>query len=104
MNRQLHRRAGCRAAASIVAVAALGLAAAACSSSNSAGSSAGGDVTISINCAPPTTSPKQYKEWNEDVAIFEKQNPTITIDSVYENPGEVPASFTAMLDAGNEPT
>jgi ABC-type glycerol-3-phosphate transport system substrate-binding protein len=103
MNRQLHRRAGCRAAASIVAVAALGLAAAACSSSNSAGSSAGGDVTISINCAPPTTSPKQYKEWNEDVAIFEKQNPTIKIQSIYTSPCEVPATFTAMLKAGTEP-
>jgi ABC-type glycerol-3-phosphate transport system substrate-binding protein len=103
MNRQLHRGAGCRAAASIVAVAALGLAAAACSSSNSAGSSAGGDVTISINCAPPTTSPKQYKEWNEDVAIFEKQNPTIKIQSIYTSPCEVPATFTASLNAGTEP-
>jgi ABC-type glycerol-3-phosphate transport system substrate-binding protein len=103
MNRQLHRGAGCRAAASIVAVAALGLAAAACSSSNSAGSSAGGDVTISINCAPPTSSPKQYKEWNEDVAIFEKQNPTIKIQSIYSSQCEVPATFTAALKAGTEP-
>jgi len=60
-------------------------------------------VTISINCAPPTTSPKQYKEWNEDVAIFEKQNPTIKIQSIYTSPCEVPATFTAMLKAGTEP-
>jgi ABC-type glycerol-3-phosphate transport system substrate-binding protein len=103
MNRQVHRRAGCRAAISVVAVTALGLAAAACSSSNAASSSGGGDVTISINCAPPTSSPKQYKEWNEDVAIFEKQNPTITIKSIYTSPCEVPATFTAMLKAGTEP-
>ena len=60
-------------------------------------------MTISINCAPPTTSPKQYKEWNEDVAIFEKQNPTIKIQSIYTSPCEVPATFTASLKAGTEP-
>jgi ABC-type glycerol-3-phosphate transport system substrate-binding protein len=103
MKRQLLRRGGWRAATSIVSVAVLGLAAAACSSTNSAGSSGGGDVTITINCAPPTTSPKQYKEWNEDVALFQKQNPTITIKSIYTSPCEVPATFTASLKAGTEP-
>jgi ABC-type glycerol-3-phosphate transport system substrate-binding protein len=104
MSRRLHRRAGRRKVAGITVVAALGLGVAACSSSTAAnGSASGGHVTISVDCAPPASSPAQHKEWNEDVAIFEKQNPTITIDSVYENPCEVPASFTAMLDAGNEP-
>ncbi len=108
MIRRLHRRAGPehrrRAMAGITVVAALGLGAAACSSSpaTSAGGS-GGHVTISVDCAPPASAPQQHKEWNEDVAIFEKQNPNITINSIYENPCEVPASFTAMLDAGNEP-
>ena len=60
-------------------------------------------MTISVDCAPPASAPQQHKEWNEDVAIFEKQNPNITINSIYANPCEVPASFTAMLDAGNEP-
>jgi ABC-type glycerol-3-phosphate transport system substrate-binding protein len=108
MSRRLHRRAGPasrRRIAGIPVVAALVLGAAACSSSATAtGSASGGHVTISVDCAPPASAPQQHKEWNEDVAIFEKQNPTITIDSVYENPCEVPASFTAMLDAGNEPT
>ncbi|MFY9929078.1 MAG: extracellular solute-binding protein [Streptosporangiaceae bacterium] len=89
--------------AGITVIAALGLAAAACSSSPSSSSSASGHVTISVDCAPPASSPAQHKEWNEDVATFEKQNPNITVNSVYENPCEVPASFTAMLDAGNEP-
>jgi ABC-type glycerol-3-phosphate transport system substrate-binding protein len=91
--------------AGITVVAALGLGAAACSSSPAAtnASSSSGPVTISVDCAPPASAPQQHKEWNEDVALFEKQNPNITINSIYENPCEVPASFTAMLRAGNEP-
>ena len=60
-------------------------------------------MTISVDCAPPASSPNQHKEWLEDVALFEKQNPNITVNSIFENPCEVPASFTAMLKAGNEP-
>ncbi|HEX4657330.1 MAG TPA: sugar ABC transporter substrate-binding protein, partial [Streptosporangiaceae bacterium] len=67
---------------SVTAVAALGLAAAACSSSTSAGSSGDGHVTISVNCEPPPTAVAQHKEWIEDVALFEKANPNITIKSV----------------------
>lgn len=106
MNRRLHRRdVTGRRVAGIAVFAALGLAAAACSSSPAASSSgsSGGHVTISVDCAPPASSPVQHKEWLQDVAIFEKQNPNITINSVFENPCEVPASFTAMLRAGNEP-
>jgi ABC-type glycerol-3-phosphate transport system substrate-binding protein len=89
--------------AGITVVAALGLGAAACGSTPAPSSSASGHVTISVDCAPPASSPQQHKEWNEDVATFEKENPSITIDSIYENPCEVPASFTAMLGAGTEP-
>jgi ABC-type glycerol-3-phosphate transport system substrate-binding protein len=104
MSRQLHRRAGCRKIAGVAAVAALGLAASACSSSSSSsGSSASGPVTISVDCAPPASSPVQHKEWNEDVAIFHKKNPNITIQSIYTSPCEVPATFTAKLRAGTEP-
>jgi ABC-type glycerol-3-phosphate transport system substrate-binding protein len=95
----------------VVAFAAVGLVlatAAACSSSNSSGGNtaagSGGKVTISIDCAPPAAQqPVQNKEWLEDVATFEKANPTITIDSVYNYPCDaVPATFTAMLRAGTE--
>jgi ABC-type glycerol-3-phosphate transport system substrate-binding protein len=104
MSRQLRRRGGCRQIAGVAAVAALALAAAACSSSSSgSGTSAGGKVTISVDCAPPASSPVQHKEWNEDVATFEKQNPNITIQSIYTSPCEVPATFTAKLRAGTEP-
>jgi ABC-type glycerol-3-phosphate transport system substrate-binding protein len=70
-------------------------------SSSTAASSA--PVTISIDCAPPASEqPVQHKEWLEDIAIFEKANPSITINSVYNYPCESPPTFTAMLRAGTE--
>jgi ABC-type glycerol-3-phosphate transport system substrate-binding protein len=106
----MYKRLRHRPVIAAVAVVGIVLAAAACSS-NSASSNAsagsggsGGKVTISIDCAPPAAQqPVQNKEWLEDVAIFEKANPTITIDSVYNYPCDaVPATFTAMLRAGTE--
>jgi ABC-type glycerol-3-phosphate transport system substrate-binding protein len=102
MSRQLRRRGGCRQIAGVAAVAAVGLAAAACSSTP-ASSAGGGKVTISVDCAPPSSSPAQHKEWLEDVGTFQKQNPDITIQSIYTSPCEVPATFTAKLRAGTEP-
>ncbi len=110
MRRRLPRRLPRRfpRRASYVVVAAGLAAVAACSSSsntssgNSSGAS-GGHVTISVDCAPPSTEPPQYKEWNEDVAIFEKANPNITIHSIYAAQCIVQGTFTAMLDAGTEP-
>ena len=102
-DRLRHRRV-----VAVAAVAGTVLAAAACSSNSASSSgpagSAGGKVTISINCAPPAAqAPAQHKEWLEDVAIFEKANPNITIKSVYNYPCDaVPATFTAMLRAGTE--
>jgi ABC-type glycerol-3-phosphate transport system substrate-binding protein len=95
-----------RPLAGIAAAAGLILAVAACSSGSSSGGSAssGGHVTVSIDCAPPAAQqPVAHKEWIEDIAIFEKANPNITIDSVYNYPCDaVPATFTAMLRAGTE--
>ncbi|HEY6494759.1 MAG TPA: extracellular solute-binding protein [Trebonia sp.] len=104
----MYQRLRHRPVVAVVAVAGLVLTAAACSSSGSSntGAGSGGKVTISINCAPTQAQdPVQHKEWLEDVAIFEKANPTITIDSIYNYPCEAPggAQFTAMLRAGNEP-
>jgi ABC-type glycerol-3-phosphate transport system substrate-binding protein len=102
MSRHIHRWSGSRKFAAVTAVAALGLGAAACSSSP-APSASGGKVTISINCAPAAAQfPVQHREWLEDVATFQKANPTITIDSRYNYPCETPATFTAMLRAGTE--
>src|ERR1700760_2771280 len=98
-----------RPVVAVAAAAGIVLAAAACSSSSassggSAAAGAGGKVTISIDCAPPAAqAPVQHKEWLEDVATFEKANPNITINSVYNYPCDaVPAQFTAMLRAGSE--
>jgi ABC-type glycerol-3-phosphate transport system substrate-binding protein len=104
MSRQRYRLPGYRRVAAVVAVASMGLAAVACSSSASPAASSGGKVTVSINCAPPAAQfPVQHKEWLEDVAAFEKANPNITIQSIYNYPCETAATFTAMLRAGNEP-
>jgi ABC-type glycerol-3-phosphate transport system substrate-binding protein len=100
-----------RPVVAVAAAAGLILAAAACSSNTSttggsagAAGAAGAKVTVSIDCAPPSAQdPVQHKEWLEDVAIFEKANPNITIDSIYNYPCEVPATFTAMLRSGTEP-
>jgi ABC-type glycerol-3-phosphate transport system substrate-binding protein len=96
----------------VAAVAGIVLTAAACTSSSSnstastnstSSATASAPVTISIDCAPPASQqPQQNKEWLEDVAIFEKANPNITIKSDYNYPCETAATFTAMLRAGTE--
>src|ERR1700734_2092848 len=102
MSRQRYRLARYRVVAAAPAVAVLGVAASACSSSPA--SNSGGDVTVSINCAPTQAQdPVQHKEWIADVATFEKANPTITITSVYNYPCTNLPTFTAQLRAGTEP-
>jgi ABC-type glycerol-3-phosphate transport system substrate-binding protein len=60
-------------------------------------------VTISIDCAPPPSEPVDVKEWNQDIASFEKANPNITVHSINTYPCEpTPAAFTAELDGGTE--
>ena len=97
-----------RQVVAVAAAAGLVLAAAACSSNSASSSSgtagSGGKVTISINCAPTQAQdPTQHKEWVADIAIFEKANPNITVNSIYNYPCENTTTFTAMLRAGNEP-
>jgi len=126
MNSRQPYRLRYRPIVAVAAVAGIVLTAAACTSSStsstpsattstsaSSGSTAStsttpaassSPVTISIDCAPPASQqPQQHKEWQEDVAIFEKANPSITINSVYNYPCESPPTFTAMLRAGTEP-
>jgi ABC-type glycerol-3-phosphate transport system substrate-binding protein len=103
-------RASYRKAAGITLAATLGLGAvAACSSSGSTSSSGSNasssnqHVSITVACAPTSSEQPQYKMWNEDVAAFEKANPTITIDSIYATQCIVPATQTAQFAAGTEP-
>jgi ABC-type glycerol-3-phosphate transport system substrate-binding protein len=103
MSRKRYRLAGYRTVAAVAAVAGMGLVASACSSSP-APSASGGKVTVSINCAPTAAQdPVQHREWVQDVATFEKANPNITIDSVYNYPCTNLPVFTAQLRAGTEP-
>jgi ABC-type glycerol-3-phosphate transport system substrate-binding protein len=102
MSRNRYRLA-CYRLVAVAAVAGLGLAAAACSSSPAQNAS-GGDVTISINCAPTQAqNPVQHKEWLEDVTTFEKANPNIKIVSIYNYPCTDLPTLTAQLRAGTEP-
>src|ERR1700689_4572456 len=102
MSRQRYRLARYRGVAAVAPVAGLGLAAAACPSSPA--SNSGGNVTVSINCAPTQAQdPVQHKEWLEDVATFEKANPNITIASVYNYPCTNLPTFTSQLRGGTEP-
>jgi ABC-type glycerol-3-phosphate transport system substrate-binding protein len=108
MSRQ-RPRSRYRLVAALATAAGLVLTAAACSSSNSSSSGSAngggsGKVSLSVDCAPPSAQmPVQHKEWTEDIAIFEKANPNITINSVYNYPCENPPTFTAMLRGGTEP-
>src|ERR1700735_819158 len=102
MSRQRYRLARYRVVAAVAAVAGLRLAP--CASPSSPASNSGGNVTVSINCAPTQAQdPVQHKEWVADVATFEKANPTITITSVYNYPCTNLPTFTAQLRAGTEP-
>jgi ABC-type glycerol-3-phosphate transport system substrate-binding protein len=109
MGSRSSRRLRYRKVAGVSAVAAIGLGAiAACSSSggsttSDSNSTGNQHVTISVACAPPSAEQPQYKEWNEDVATFEKANPNITIQSIYAAQCVVPAQQTAQFAAGTEP-
>jgi multiple sugar transport system substrate-binding protein len=75
---------------------------AACSSSPSSDNSATGNVTISVNCEPPTSDPIDRKTFVADIAIFEKANPNIHITPKDEFPCDDPKTFTAKLAGGQE--
>ena len=93
--------------AALLLAATVGLTAAACGSSSSKTTtpqkSADGKVTISIDCAPPTSKPIPRKQWFDDIAAFEKQNPNVTVKSIDTFPCETPALFTAALSGHTEP-
>lgn len=72
---------------------------AACSSSPS-GDSANGKVSITVNCEPPTSDPIDRKNFVDDIAIFEKAHPNITIVPKDEFPCDDPKTFDAKLAGG----
>lgn len=88
-----------RKAAAVALVAGLGLSLTACSTkSDDKDATAGGKVTITVDCQPVGAQKELLKNWNDDVAEFQKQNPDIVIKSV--SVGEQcnnPPDFTARL-------
>ncbi len=107
-----------RRSAVAVVVGALAFSAAACSSSADDKSS-GGDsgkssdaaapldpatkVTITADCQPPTTKPAERKQWDDDIAAFNKIYPNVTIKATDGSPCEEPAKFTAQLAGKTQP-
>ncbi|HJP79801.1 MAG TPA: extracellular solute-binding protein [Pseudonocardiaceae bacterium] len=84
------------AALALAAGGALGLVA--CSSSSDSGS--GGDVSITVNCWPPTSDPIDRKNFSDDIASFEKIHPNIHITPKDEYPCDDPKTFQAKLAGG----
>lgn len=93
-----------RSVAATALVVGLALSAAACSSSSggSGGTAAAsaGPVTITVGCEPPTSQATARKNWESDVAAFEKANPGVTVNGDDSNPCDDPATFDAKLASG----
>lgn len=71
----------------------------ACSSGNDS-SGSGGDVSITVNCWPPTSDPIDRKNFSDDIASFEKLHPNIHITPKDEYPCDDPKTFQAKLAGG----
>ncbi len=97
MSPPLIRRAVAVAAAASLA----GLSLAACSTKSDDEGSSGGKVAITVDCQPVGAQADLLKDWNEDVAAFEKANPDIDIKSVsVGSQCNNPPDFTARLQGG----
>jgi len=88
-----HRTVGAVLAAGLV------LAGAACTSSGD-DASAGGKTRITVNCEPPKSAAIDRRSFEEDIAIFEKQNPDIDIVAKDAFPCSDPKTFDAKLAGG----
>jgi multiple sugar transport system substrate-binding protein len=72
---------------------------AACSSSGSS-DTANGKVSITVNCEPPKSDPIDRKNFEADIATFEKAHSNITIVPKDEFPCDDPKTFDAKLAGG----
>jgi ABC-type glycerol-3-phosphate transport system substrate-binding protein len=95
---------GYRRGFGLLLVTGLGLSAAACGTSGQeAGPAASGGaagVTIKVGCQPPKTNVIERREWDEDVAAFQKLHPGITIKGNDAFPCINPDTFQAKLAGG----
>ncbi|MEU1606993.1 ABC transporter substrate-binding protein [Micromonospora matsumotoense] len=90
-----------RRVAALALAAGLGLSLAACSTKSDNSGEAGGKVTITVDCQPVGAQKELLKNWNDDVAEFQRQHPDIVVKSV--SVGEQcnnPPDFTARLAGG----
>jgi multiple sugar transport system substrate-binding protein len=89
-----------RKVAALALAAGLGLGFAACST-KSDGKDAAGKVVITVDCQPVGAQAELLRDWNADVAAFEKLHPNITIKSVSVGAQcDNPPDFTARLQGG----
>ncbi|MCF2528006.1 ABC transporter substrate-binding protein [Yinghuangia soli] len=65
------------------------------------GAAEGKKVSLTVNCKPPRTAEVDRKQWEQDVAAFEKLNPNIKIESKDAFPCSDPTTFEAKL-SGNQ--
>jgi multiple sugar transport system substrate-binding protein len=93
-----------RKVAALALATGLGLSLAACSTKGSdSSSSSPGKTVITVDCQPDGSQKELQKDWNDDVAAFEKANPDITIKSVSVGQQcDNPPDFTARLTGGTE--
>lgn len=89
------------AVAAAAGVAGLSLAACSTKSDDDGSSSAGGKVTITVDCQPVAAQKELLANWNADVDAFQKENPNIEIKSVSVGTQcNNPPDFTARLQGG----
>src|SRR6201995_177006 len=100
------KKIGSKRHAAVAGLAVVGaISMAACSSGGSGSSSggsgsSGGHVTITVGCEPPKTQAAQRKFFVQDIALFEKANPSITVKGDDTNPCDDPSTFDAKLASG----
>src|SRR5215216_7594778 len=89
-----------RKVAAVTLAAGLGLGLAACTTKNDE-KDAGGKVVITVDCQPVGAQAELLRDWNADVAAFEKLHPNIGIKSVSVGAQcDNPPDFTARLQGG----
>lgn len=92
-----------RRPAAVVGLAVIGAVSVAACSSGGGGNSTGGSdghVTITVGCEPPKTQAAQRQFFVQDVQLFEKANPNVTVKGDDTNPCDDPATFDAKLASG----
>ena len=100
------KKIGSKRHAAVTGLAVVGaISMAACSSGGSGSGSggsggSGGHVTITVGCEPPKTQAAQRKFFVQDIALFEKANPGITVKGDDTNPCDDPSTFNAKLASG----